>query len=184
MRPPDGVLNAYFQRFCRICGFTTLGKRGFVGMSAAVTVRAYRPHGGSHAMALTSDSAAHNVCRLACRASGPLHQMPAAASRLRRVAPFGQKKRRSCYTFSDETRKEERTTWESIAQNRPHVHRCAVSVQNEAVEYCAHHVPRTACGARTGTGTKWRGEAFQASDVAARMCTPPRGGLCGLRNPK
>ena len=110
--------------------------------------------------------------------------MPAAASRLRHVAPFGQKKHRSCYTFSDQTRKEERTTWESIAQNRPHVRRCAVSVHDEAVEYCAHHVPRTACGARTGTGTKWRGEAFLASDVAARMCTPPGGGLCGLRNPK
>ena len=37
---------------------------------------------------------------------------------------------------------------------------------------------------RTCTGTKWRREAFRASDVAARMCTPPRGGLCGLRNPK
>ena len=138
-----------------ICGFTTLGKRGFVGMSTAGTVRAYRPYGGSHAMALTSDSAAHNVHRLACRASGPLHQMPAAASRLRRDAPFGQKKRRSRNTFSDQTRKEERTTWESIEKT-----------------------------GRTSAGTKWRGEAFRASDVAARMCTPPRGGLCGLRNPK
>ena len=153
-----------------ICGFTTLGKRGFVGMSAAGTVRAYRPYGGSHAKAhpssdrlrgslrsgdTTSDSAAHNVHRLACRASGPLHQMPAAASRLRRDAPFGQKKRRSRNTFSDQTRKEERTTWESIEKT-----------------------------GRTSAGTKWRGEAFRASDVAARRGTPPRGGLCGLRNPK
>ena len=92
-------------------------------MSATVTVRARQPLCGSVAKALTSDSAAHNVRRMACRASGPLHQMPAASSRLRRVVPFGQKKRRSCYTFSDETRKEERTTWESIAKNRPHVRR-------------------------------------------------------------
>ena len=98
--------------------------------------------------------------------------------------PFRAKETSFVLYFQRPKRKEERTTWESIAQNRPHMRRRAVSVQDEAVEVCARHVPRAAYRARTGTGTKWRREAFRASDVAARMCTPPRGGLCGLRNPK
>ena len=50
-----------FQGFDKADVFTTWVKRGYGGMSAAATVRANMPHGGSQAMALTSDSAAHEA---------------------------------------------------------------------------------------------------------------------------